>query len=260
MSDEREIRESILKAAERLVREKLVSRTWGNISARLSDEEFIITPSGRAYDGMKPEDLVKVRISDLSYDEKGFKPSSEKGIHAAVYARRPDANFVIHTHQLYATAVCAAEKDAAGIPCAEYALSGSDELCESVKACMTRCPDARAFLLAKHGTLCFGKDALDAFDETEKLEEKCKALFDERISPEEVAVAGERYEGLLPAYIDDYAQIFPAQEGEDPEALSLIRYKNILAMLYAKDAGPLSPENTEYQHRKYVDSYSKLIK
>ena len=258
MLSEQETRESILKAAERLTREKLVSRTWGNISARLSDEEFIITPSGRAYDTMRPEDLVKVHIVDLSYDEGQLKPSSEKGIHAAVYALRPEVSFVIHTHQLYASAVCAAEKDVSGIPCAEYALSGSDELCASVRACMMRCPKSTAFLLAKHGTLCFGKDPDEAFSEAEKLEERCREIFFERVSEAEVADAGERYEGLLPAYIDDYAQIFPAMPGEDAEALSLIRYKNILAMLYAKDAGPLSASNTAYQHDKYVNSYSKL--
>ncbi len=258
MFNEREVRESILKAAERLTREKLVSRTWGNISARLSDEEFIITPSGKAYDGMRPEDLVRLHIVDLSYDEREGKPSSEKGIHAAVYALRPEVNFVIHTHQLYASAVCAAEKDAGGIPCAAYALSGSDELCANVRACMMRCPEGSAFLLAKHGTLCFGKDPDEAFLEAEKLEQRCRKLFYERVSEAEVADAGERYEGLLPAYVDDYAQIFPAVPGEDAEALSLIRYKNILAMLYAKDADPLPPSNASYQHDKYVNSYSKL--
>ena len=64
---EAEARELILSSVCRLVGAGLVARTWGNVSARISEEQFLITPSGLGYDIMTPEDLVLVNISDLSY-------------------------------------------------------------------------------------------------------------------------------------------------------------------------------------------------
>ena len=95
---EAEARNLVILSARRLVDAGLTARTWGNLSARISDEQFVITPSGLGYDIMEPEDLVIVNISDLSY-EGNRKPSSEKGIHADAYRLRPEVNFVIHTHQ-----------------------------------------------------------------------------------------------------------------------------------------------------------------
>ena len=95
---ETEARELIISAVHRLTEAGLVARTWGNVSARVSEEQFVITPSGLGYEHMQPEDLVLVNISDLSYEGER-KPSSEKGIHADAYRLRPEVNFVIHTHQ-----------------------------------------------------------------------------------------------------------------------------------------------------------------
>ena len=99
---EAEARALVVQAGLRLVECGLVARTWGNISARVSDTHFVITPSGRSYETLTPEDLVLVQISDCSYEGER-KPSSEKGIHAAAYRHRPDTGFVIHTHQDYAS-------------------------------------------------------------------------------------------------------------------------------------------------------------
>ena len=64
----KEAEEKILSSCLRLVETGLIARTWGNISARLSDEEFLITPSGRAYETLTPEELVVVKIKDHSYE------------------------------------------------------------------------------------------------------------------------------------------------------------------------------------------------
>ena len=56
---EEEARRLVVDAGIRLVKEGLTARTWGNISARISDSEFIITPSGMAYESLGPGDLVR---------------------------------------------------------------------------------------------------------------------------------------------------------------------------------------------------------
>ena len=91
---EHEARKLVVEAGRRLLERGLVARTWGNISARVSDTHFIITPSGMAYDTMTEDHLVLVDGRDGSYQGER-KPSSERGIHADAYRLRPAVNFVI---------------------------------------------------------------------------------------------------------------------------------------------------------------------
>ena len=68
---EAEARQLVVEAGHRLLENGLIARTWGNISARISDTHFIITPSGLAYETMKPEQLVKVLVQ---VKEKELEP------------------------------------------------------------------------------------------------------------------------------------------------------------------------------------------
>ena len=56
--NEQALREQLVRAGNRLLESGLVARTWGNLSARLSDTEFLITPSGLAYERLTPEDMA----------------------------------------------------------------------------------------------------------------------------------------------------------------------------------------------------------
>lgn len=176
---ETEARKLVVEAGLRLLENKLVARTWGNISARISKDEFIITPSGKAYDRLTPADLVKVRL-DGSY-KGNMKPSSEKGVHAAAYAQRNHVGFIIHTHQYYASAVAAECRDIRTAPCAAYALPGTTKLKKYVAESVRNNPYEDTFLMARHGTLILGSDMEDAFAKVEALEEKCKGLVEARV-------------------------------------------------------------------------------
>ena len=186
---ESEARRLICEAGLRLLDEGLAARTWGNISARTGVDEFIITPSGRDYRDLGPDDLVRVRISDCSYEGR-IKPSSEKGVHAAAYALRDNADFVIHTHQKYASAVAAELRDVSFAPCAEYAAPGSQRLRKNIETTISALPDADAFLMARHGALLLAEDMETAFALAEELEDKSRSLVNSRM-PETEAAASE---------------------------------------------------------------------
>ena len=187
---ESEARDLVVQAGHRLVACGLVARTWGNISARVSDTHFVITPSGRSYDTLQPSDLVLVRISDCAY-EGDRKPSSEKGIHAAAYRHRPDAGFVIHTHQDYASCIGVGGKPLTGlehpllgdcVPCAAYGMPSTKKLQQGVEDAMVQFPEAKAFLMRQHGALCIANDFAEAFAVAQALEEVCKTEFDRAVS------------------------------------------------------------------------------
>jgi len=180
---EEKVREQILQAAARLTGEGLIERTWGNISARVSEDRFLITPSGLAYETLRADQLVLVNIADGSY-EGSIKPSSEKGIHADAYRLRPDAGFVIHTHQKWASIAGIEDRALTGFihpllgkraPCAGYGLPGTKQLRQAVAAEIGAWPDCRAFLMRRHGALCLGRDMEDAFAAASALEKVCEA-------------------------------------------------------------------------------------
>ena len=178
-------KKAVIEAGHRLLETGLIARTWGNVSARISDTQFVITPSGRAYDTLTPDDIVVVNINDCSY-EGDVKPSSEKGIHADAYALRSDVNFVIHTHQVNASVVGAAGiaidpvpkayRDTLGetVPCAGYGMPSTDKLRNAVKKEYANNPDCKAFLMAHHGAVCLGKDFDETFEIIQALEKACE--------------------------------------------------------------------------------------
>ena len=175
-----EAQQLIIEAGHRLLESRLIARTWGNISARISADEFIITPSGRAYDSIGPSDLITVRVKDASYEGE-IKPSSEKGAHAAAYSLREDVSFVIHTHQYYASAVAADCRDTEAAPCAGYGLPGTDKLKKKLEESIKANPSKREFLMARHGAIILGTDIEDAFKRASDLEDRCRSLVESRI-------------------------------------------------------------------------------
>ena len=175
-------KELVIRAGLKLVQTGLIARTWGNISCRIDEDSFLITPSGRDYKTLTPDEIVTVSISDLSYDGD-IKPSSEKGIHADVYKLFPDINFVIHTHQENASVVGATGLDSMELRehnpylgdrviCADYALPGTKSLRRKVSNALVN-SKGRAVIMKHHGALCIGKDYDEAFKVASELETAC---------------------------------------------------------------------------------------
>lgn len=187
-----EAKQIVIKAGHELLKAELIVRTWGNISCRVSDTQFVITPSGRAYEDLTPDDIVLVNIADCSYDGD-VKPSSEKGIHASCYQLRPDCNFVIHTHQANASIVSALGCDVTSlteehsaiigsdVPCATYGLPGTGKLRQGVIDALNR-SKSKAIILAHHGAVCVGSDYDDAFKVASTLEDVCEKFIADRCS------------------------------------------------------------------------------
>lgn len=190
-----EAKDLVIKAGKELLESGLIARTWGNISARISETQFVITPSGKAYEGLTRDDIVIVNISDCQY-EGNVKPSSEKGVHAECYRLRPEVNFVIHTHQTNASAlsilgqdislnelVSEADKQFLGykIPCARYGLSSTNKLKNAVAASIQQNPKSPQVLMKYHGAVCMGRDYDEAFKVARTLEKVSGQIYEEYV-------------------------------------------------------------------------------
>ena len=181
-----DIRKSIIEAGKKLVKEHLVTRSWGNISIRLDEQHMLITPSGRTYESLKPEDIVLMNYRSLHY-EGAIKPSSEFHLHAEIYKQRIEIAAVIHTHQMNATTVAAARREVPPIiddmvqiigptvQVSQYTPAGTKKFAKhAVKALKGR----QAALLANHGAVCIGRTLDEAFVVSEVLEKACKAFIE----------------------------------------------------------------------------------
>ena len=173
-----EARAAIVNMGHRLIEKNLVAGSWGNISCRAGRQTIAITPSGRGYEHLTLSDVVL--LDKAGRVVKGERiPSSESKLHLAIYAACPEAQAVIHTHSIYASALAAMRRPVPAIiedivqicggsvNCAEYALPGTQELADAaVKALAGR----KAALLANHGAVCWGKSLDDALVVAEILE------------------------------------------------------------------------------------------
>ena len=161
---EREIRRAVIDLAQNFLETGLVVRTWGNFSARLDEKSFVITPSGRAYEGMVSSDLVKVSVvsDNKVLDEGSYKPSSEAPMHALAYRHFPTVKVAAHTHQVYALAISLLGTDisisdkwqsvlgSVCLPLSAYGLPGSKTLHRNMEATLAQ-TEARTILMARHG-------------------------------------------------------------------------------------------------------------
>ena len=158
----------------------------GNISLRSKEDDkdgYLITPSGKKYETLKPEDIVFMGLNEeVKKNESANKPSSEWRFHRDIYKNKKDAQAIVHAHSAHATAVSSHGKSvppfhymialAGGedIKCAEYATFGTEELSENIiKALKNR----SACLMSNHGQVAFGKNLDQAFELAQEIENIC---------------------------------------------------------------------------------------
>lgn len=188
---EEECREMLVVYGQRLLAFGLVQGTWGNLSIRLNDEEMLVTPSGLDYERLQPEDMVVVSIKNLKYDRFGNKPTSERGLHAGIYRRRPDAGAVIHTHSTYCSVFAAAkmplevenpvlaEEVGSIIRVADYARPGTNALSRNTIRALG---SGKGCIMAHHGMICCGVDLKQAFHTCSAIEEAARQYIESRIN------------------------------------------------------------------------------
>jgi ribulose-5-phosphate 4-epimerase/fuculose-1-phosphate aldolase len=179
-------RRQVFEACQRLVEQGYLLATGGNVSLRLAGREgFAVTPSNMDYGRMAPGDVC-VLDGELHVLAAERTPSIESSMHAAVYQARRDVNAIVHTHQVYASALALIK---AAIPALfdeqarflgrsvdviPYAPSGTGLLKGQIARHVR--DHHNAYILQNHGALCFGHDMERALNNVEILE-KCSLAY-----------------------------------------------------------------------------------
>ncbi len=197
---ESELRQKIVEAGRRLHARFFVASNDGNISARLGEDRFLITPTSVNKGDLAPEDL-------LLLDAQGRvlagarKPSSETKMHLAIYRQRADVQAVVHAHPPAATgfAACRIRLDQdvllpevifslGRIGFAEYGTPTTDEIPRAVEKEIAGC---EALLLANHGALTVGAEVMAAYYRMEVLEMYARVRLVTRIVGQPAALSSD---------------------------------------------------------------------
>ena len=186
MQGYRELKEQLVSSAQELTRKGFLMATGGNISIHPANSDvFVITPSNFDYMKMKAENVC---LLDMSMDqlEGDLKPSVEAGMHCAIYKARPDVHAIVHTHQVYASALTLIKAPipalfdeqarflGRSVEIIPYAPSGTGMLGNTVAKHVGG--HNNAFLMQNHGALVFGHDMERAIHNVEILE-KCSLAY-----------------------------------------------------------------------------------
>jgi L-ribulose-5-phosphate 4-epimerase len=176
----------VLVNSQELVNIGYLKGTGGNLSVRIEGEQALaITPSNQDYLAIFENDIC-VYDFDKNKLEGELKPSIEMGMHIGIYLNRPDVACVIHTHQVYASALALINSPipslfdeqvhflGSEVAIVPYAPSGTQSLVENIADVVG--DGHNAYILQNHGVLIFGPDPKRAVHNMLLLE-KCALAY-----------------------------------------------------------------------------------
>lgn len=197
LSEETRLRDEIVEVGKSLFDRCFTFGSTGNISARLSTGEMLMTPTNASMGSLDPGRLSKFTAEGVHVG--GDKPTKEAFLHQCMYCARESSGAVVHLHSTHAVAVSLIDgldpddvlppltayyvMRVGRLPMAPYFPPGDAALAEAVR---DRARDSHAVLLANHGPVVAGKTLREAQYATEELEETAKLflmLRNEKIRP-----------------------------------------------------------------------------
>lgn len=210
MSEINRVRDEICRVGASLFERGLTAGSSGNISVRLSDGGWLMTPTNASLGALDPDRLSLFDASGQLVS--GDAPTKEAFLHFSMYGERTDAGAVVHLHSSHATAVSILRdidpQDVlpaltayyvmriGRLPLVPYFAPGDPELAHAVKALASR---HHAVLLANHGPVVAGTSLANAQYATEELEETAKLFLMlqnhvlRTLTPEQVADLRQRF-------------------------------------------------------------------
>ena len=175
-----ELREQICDVCHKMWQLGWVAANDGNVSVKLPDGNFLVTPTGISKSFITPEKLVIIdKDMNIVSAEGNYKPSSEIKMHMRCYTERDDVGAVVHAHPPTATGYAVAGKSLdeysmietviaiGSIPLTPYGTPSTNEVPEAIAPYLK---EHDVLLLQNHGALTVGCDLITAYYRMEMLE------------------------------------------------------------------------------------------
>ena len=184
-----------------------VAANDGNLSVKLPNGNFLATPTGISKSFITPEKLVVIDgEGNVLEAENGYRPFSEIKMHLRCYKEREDVGAVLHAHPPTATGYAVAhvpldrytmiETVAAigSIPVTPYGTPSTYEVPDAIAPYLQ---EHDVLLLANHGALTVGADAITAYYRMETLELFAKISLTAHLLGGEKEISEENIQKLI---------------------------------------------------------------
>ena len=183
-----------------------VAANDGNVSVKLDDGTFLVTPTGISKSFITPEKLLIVaKDGAIIEGAEGYKPSSEIKMHFRCYEERNDVGAVVHAHPPAATGFAVAHVPLdrysmiesvitiGSVPVTPYGTPSTHEVPDAITPYLQ---EHDVMLLENHGALAVGCDLITAYYRMETLELWAKISINATILGGEKEISPENIERL----------------------------------------------------------------
>ena len=183
-----------------------VAANDGNVSVKLDDGTFLVTPTGISKSFITPEKLLIVaKDGAIIEGAEGYKPSSEIKMHFRCYEERDDIGAVVHAHPPAATGFAVAHVPLdrytmiesvitiGSVPVTPYGTPSTHEVPDAITPYLQ---EHDVMLLENHGALTVGCDLITAYYRMETLELWAKISINATILGGEKEISPENIERL----------------------------------------------------------------
>lgn len=205
-SREKELRKQIVDIVLRAYHQRLMISTYGTVSARLSDDSFLITPYGKDRQHLKIEDIVLIQKGER---EKGKIPSRSVQLHQKIYKHHPYINSIISAQSPNATAYCITGQkfDTRTIPESYILLRDipfvpyGSQFKKGGKISKALSKETPILLLENDAILVTGGSVLETFDRLEVAEFSAKSLTQSTLIGHLVPINEQEIEDLKKKFL-----------------------------------------------------------
>ena len=216
---EAKLREAICRYGKSLYDRGLTPGSSGNISLRLEDGGWLVTPTNASLGFLDPANISRLDASGRLVS--GDAPTKEIPLHSALYETRSSARAIVHLHSTHSVAVSMLpEVDPKAVlpPITAYYLMrvgatalvpyyrpGDPAVADAIKGLAGR---YSSVLLANHGPVVAGDTLEAAVYATEELEETAKLylllrnLNPRYLSPQQIADLTKHFGLTIPDFHD----------------------------------------------------------
>ncbi len=169
-----------------IVGRKLTKASAGNLSFRDPENpnQMIITGAGTWLNRLDKGSFVKISL-DGDIIEGQLRPSTEWKVHAEIFKKRPDANFVIHAHPKNSVLMDALDKEirfftldhisyVRSYASSPFAPNASDELADNVAELFDQ---NDVVIMSHHGVVTCGETATWAYRKMLNMEDSAEMTY-----------------------------------------------------------------------------------
>ncbi len=255
MATEMEYRRQMIAVCKRIYEKGYVASNDGNLSIKLGNDRFLVTPSGFSKGDLAESDLIICDAKGNKITGK-HRVTSEILMHLRAFSVRPDLKAAVHAHPVFATAFALSGISLAdcllpeviltfgSIPTSDYAQPASQEGADVIEKLIR---NYDVLLLDRHGSFTAGKDLWEAYYKLERLEHVAQITYYARMLGPVRRIPGDEMNRLVSRGI---------RTGMNPETLSRCAYET----KSAQQLPPRAPEGKAQGENPEEERIEKIVR